>query len=195
MQTTDQSRALTESLERSGYYPQLVTSVLNVALADEPVVGHLVHMETTFATAEVRRHVTVLVLTPTRLVLAHVDDQSGPNETGVMESRAAATTETVKLSTIRSVVLTHVVAEPARYEVGEPPLELNLAIGWGSVTRVDMEPAVCPDPNCEADHGYTGAMTSDDVMLRVSAEADGAQAVKDAVAFARELSVRTGQSS
>jgi hypothetical protein len=173
----------------------LVTSVLNVALADEPVVGHLVHMETTFATAEVRRHVTVLVLTPTRLVLAHVDDQSGPNETGVMESRAAATTETVKLSTIRSVVLTHVVAEPATYEVGEPPLELNLAIGWGSVTRVDMEPAVCPDPNCEADHGYTGAMTSDDVMLRVSAEADGAQAVKDAVAFARELSVRTGQSS
>lgn len=195
MQTTDQTRALTESLEHAGYYPQLVTSVLNVALADEPVVGHFVHMETTFATAEVRRHVTVLALTPTRLVLAHVDDQSGPNEAGVVESQAAATTESVSLSSIRSVVLTHVVASPESYTPGSAPLELTLAIGWGAVSRVDMEPAVCPDPNCEADHGYSGAITSDDVMIRVSAEADGLAAVHQAVAFARELSARTGHSA
>ena len=59
--------ALHHDLHRAGYYPELVVDVLDVALADEEVVAHLVHPETTFDAAEVRRHVTVLVLTPTRL--------------------------------------------------------------------------------------------------------------------------------
>ncbi|WP_435300224.1 DUF5998 family protein [Timonella sp. A28] len=192
MQLSDQTVALASSLERSGYYPQFVSSVLDIALADEPVIGHLVHVETTFATAEVRRHVTVLALTSTRLVVAHVDDHAGESHTGQAESRAAATTESVALSAIKSVVLTHAVASPEQFVPGQLPVELTLAIGWGAVSRMDLEPAVCPDPNCEADHGYSGALTSDDVMIRISAEAEGNSAVKDALVFARTLSAHTG---
>ena len=68
------STPLRDDLHRAGYYPDLVGEVLEVALADEDVEAHLVHPETTFDGAEVRRHVTVLALTATRLVVAHVDD-------------------------------------------------------------------------------------------------------------------------
>ena len=49
------------------------------ALAGEDVHAHLVHQETTFDSEEVRRHVTVLVVTGTRLVVAHADDH-GPDD-------------------------------------------------------------------------------------------------------------------
>ena len=52
-----------------------------------------------------------------------------------------------------------------------------LTIGWGGVSRIDLEPAGCSDPECEADHGYTGVLASDDFSLRVSAAADGTDAV------------------
>ena len=52
-----------------------------------------------------------------------------------------------------------------------------MTIGWGGVSRIDLEPAGCTDPECDADHGYTGVLASDDFSLRVSAAADGADAV------------------
>ncbi len=177
---------LRHDLHRTGYYPELVADVLDVAVAGEEVVAHLVHPETTFDAAEVRRHVTVLVLTPTRLVVAHVDDHPADSENP--SASAAATTESVPLRELRSVALTHIIATPEQHRAGDPPSELTLAIGWGAVSRIDLEPASCPDPACEADHGLTGTMTPDDVVVRVSAVAEGAQAVQEAVAFARQLS-------
>ncbi|NNU28601.1 DUF5998 family protein [Isoptericola sediminis] len=175
---------------RAGYYPDLVTDVLDVALADEPVLAHLVQAETTFD-SQVRRHLTVLVLTPTRLVAAHVDDHEGD---AANPSSAAATTEAVPLPEIRSVALTHIVAEPADHRPGDAAAELNLAVGWGAVARIDLEPAQCGDPSCEADHGLTGQLTPDDVVVRVSSAAEGGDAVRRAVHFARELSAATGVS-
>ncbi|PZR53811.1 phosphodiesterase [Xylanimonas oleitrophica] len=182
--------ALHEEIVRAGYYPQLVEDVLDVALAGETVQAHLVQAETTFD-SEVRRHLTVLVLTPTRLVTAHVDDHEGDHAN---PSSAAATTEAVPLEEIRSVTLTHVVAEPAAYESGRGgsgPSELNLVVGWGAVSRIELEPAACGDPQCDADHGLTGQMLPDDVVVRVSSAAEGRDAVRRAVAFARELSAAT----
>ena len=54
--------------------------------------------------------------------------------------------------------------------------------------RVDLEPAGCEDPQCEADHGYTGVLASDDFSLRVSAAADGQDAVARLLSFAEQLS-------
>lgn len=182
--------ALRLDVDRAGYYPALVADVVAIALAGEDVEAHLVHQETTFDTDEVRRHVTVLALTATRLVVAHADDH-GPD--AVMKTTyAAASTETVPLHQVRSVVLSHVVAEPAKHRTGTPARELTLTIGWGSVQRIDLEPAGCADPECEADHGYTGTTTADDIVVRVSAEADGGDAVQSALAFARALSIATG---
>jgi hypothetical protein len=59
------------------------------------------------------------------------------------------------------------------------------------VARIDLEPAGCGDPDCEADHGFTGTLASDDITVRVSAEAEGAEAVAAAVGFARAVSVAT----
>lgn len=194
---------LHRQLNRAGYYPDLVADVLDVALADEPVEGHLVHVETTFATSEVRRHVTVLVLTASRLVLAHVDDHSGEPagdhdhdaDDATPQSSAAATTEAVPLAQVKSVVLTHMVNSPENHVAGDPPAELTLAVGWGAVSRIDLEPAQCPDPQCEADHGLTGSVANDDVLVRISAQAEGREAVRSAVAFAKALSAATGHAA
>jgi hypothetical protein len=179
---------LRKSLDLAGYYPDLVGDVLDVALGGEQVVAHLVHPETTFDAVEVRRHVTVLVLTPSRLIMAHVDDHPGESETS-----ASATTESVPLGKVHTVALTHVVNRPERHRRGAPPAELTLAVGWGGVQRLDLEPATCGDPACEADHGFTGGLAPDDVLVRVSAAAEGVDAVRAAVAFARTLSAATAR--
>lgn len=182
---------LRRDLDRAGYYPDLVADILDVALADEPVVAHLVHPETTFDAVAVRRHVTVLVLTGTRLIVGHVDDH--PADSEHPSSSAAATTESVALSELKSVALTHLIGAPESHTAGDQPVELTLAIGWGAVSRVDLEPAQCADPNCEADHGMTGAITPDDLVVRVSAAAEGTDAVREAVAFAKALSAASAR--
>jgi hypothetical protein len=180
---------LRSEVEHAGYYPALVLDALDVAVAGEEVRSYLVHPETTFDREEVRRHVTVLVLTPTRLVFSHADDHEP--DAYSPEPYASASTEAVALSQVRSVVLGHAVVHPERHRAGATPRELTLTISWGAVLRVDLEPAGCADPDCEADHGYTGTATADDITLRLSADAEGSDAVRAAVAFARALSAAT----
>lgn len=178
-------------MERAGYYPDIVADVLDLALAGEEVLSHLVHVETMFDRAEVRRHVTVLVLTGTRLVLAHVDDLPGDEADAV--PAAAATTESVAIRHLRTVGLTHGVADPVAYRRGSAVSEVTLALSWGAVSRVELEPATCGDPSCEADHGFSGSLLPDDVVVRVSADAEGPAAVQAAIDFAAALSAATAR--
>jgi hypothetical protein len=182
---------LRDDLEHAGYYPDLVADVLDVSVAGEPTHGHLVHAETTFDHDVVRRHITVLVLTATRLVVVHADDHAPEPPDGPSQSYATAATEAVPLPAVKSVVVTHVVPRPETYRSGEGSRELTLTIGWGAVSRLDLEPAGCADPDCEADHGYTGTASTDDISLRVSADADGEEAMHRALDFARALSAAT----
>ena len=202
-QTTTQRRplpsSLTKDIERAGYYPALVADVVESAVAGGEVISHLVHQETTFDHDTVRRHITVLALTRTRLVVAHADDHAAEDDPAEPEdvanqptATATATSECVPLSAVRGVMLTHVVASPATYTPGSLGRELTLTLGWGAVSRVDMIPATCGDPNCEADHGYEGTVTTDDIGLRISADADGETALAQAMAFARTLSAAIG---
>jgi len=192
--------SLTKDIERAGYYPALVADVVESALAGDEVLSHLVHQETTFDHDTVRRHITVLALTPTRLVVAHADDYAAEDDLGETDdpgpqstATATATSECVPLSAVRGVMLTHVVADPATYQPGSLGRELTLTLGWGGVSRVDMVPATCGDPNCEADHGYEGSITTDDIGLRISADADGEPALAQSLAFARALSAAIGR--
>src|SRR5687767_2826494 len=148
---------LTRAIQRAGYYPALVGDVVQAALAGDEVVSHLVHQETTFDHDVVRRHITVLVLTSTRLVVAHADDHTDEHAAGQQEV-ATATTESVPLPAVRGVMLTHVIADPSTYEPGSLGREITVTLGWGAVSRIDMLPASCSDPNCEADHGYEGTI-------------------------------------
>jgi len=181
--------SLRSEVEHAGYYPALVLDALDVAIAGEEVRAWLVHPETTFDREEVRRHATVLVLTPSRLLFAHADDHEP--DAFSPEPYASASTEAVPIGQVRSVVVSHAVVNPEQHRPGATPRELTLTISWGAVMRLDLEPAGCADPDCEADHGYTGSASADDITLRLSADAEGADAVRAAVAFARSLSAAT----
>lgn len=188
-ETSTTAQGLRAAIERSGYYPDLVAEAIDSALGTEPVLSYLVHQETTFDQNEVRRHVTVLVLTATRFVVGHTDEH--PADASSPTSYATTSTEAVRLDRVNSVVVSRVVANPAEYTPGASPREVVLTIGWGAVSRVDLEPAGCSDANCEADHGYTGTVTADDLSLRVSVAGDGQDVVEQALLFAAMLSEAT----
>ena len=191
---TDRAEQLRAAIEQSGYYPEVVTDAVVSAVAGESVTAYLVHHEPTIDERdEVRRHVTVLVLTPTRLVLAHTDEN--PPDDLLPAPYTSSSTEAVLLSAVRSVVVNRIVANPASYADQPVPApganEAVLSIGWGAMGRIDLEPADCADPTCDADHGYTGLLSSDDFSLRVSAAAEGPEAVANLLGFADALSART----
>jgi len=179
--------ALREEIDRTGYYPEVVADGVAAAVAGEEVVAFFVHHEPTFDQDEVRRHLSVLVVTPSRLILAHTDEHA-PDDL-LPEPYTSTSTEAVRLDSVASVVVTRMVANPTSGP--SRAAEAVLTIGWGGVSRVDLEPAGCNDPSCEADHGYTGVLSSDDFSLRVSAAADGADAVERLLSFAEGLSART----
>lgn len=182
---------LRNAIERSGYYPALVGEAVESALGGEAVRSYLVHQETTFDQEEVRRHVTVLALTPSRLIVGHTDEHGA--DAATPERYATTSTESVRLDRIGPVMVTRTVASPERHVPGTAPAEVLLSVNWGAVGRVDIEPATCGDPNCEADHGYTGSVTADDLTLRVSAAAEGPEVVARTLEFAAALSTATAQ--
>jgi hypothetical protein len=177
---------LRADIEACGYFPDLVEDAVLIAVGDEELLDFVVHHEPTFTHDEVHRHVTVLALTPSRLIVGHTDDQPAePPMTGIA---AASSTESVSLSKINTVVLTRVVTRPEDYRAGTTDVsETWLSVGWGAVRRLDLEQASCTDPQCEADHGYTGALVGDDLTVRMSAAADGADRVTRLVRFSSTL--------
>jgi hypothetical protein len=189
----DRYAELRTAIENSGYYPDVVADAVSAAVAGEVVTSYLVHHEPTIDRDEVRRHVTVVVLTPSRLLVAHTDEHE-PDDL-LPAPYTSTSTEAVMLSSVRSVVVNRMVANPASY-AGKPvpppgANEVVLTIGWGGLGRLDLEPAACSDPQCDADHGYTGVVASDDFSIRVSAAADGNDAVAHLLAFAEALSSAT----
>lgn len=187
---SDRTAELVSAVEQTGYYPVVVIDGIRGAVAGEPVHAYLVHHEPTIDRDEIRRHITVAVVTPTRLVVAHTDEN--PPDDLLPEPYTSTSTEAIGLDRIRSVVVNRMVANPDSL-VSEvpPPAEAVLTVGWGGVSRVDLEPAGCADPECDADHGYTGVLGTDDFSIRVSAAADGQQAVDTLLAFAETLSAST----
>jgi hypothetical protein len=183
----DRAGELRAAIDRTGYYPDVVADGVAAALAGEPVVSFFVHHEPTFDRDEVRRHQSVVVLTGSRLILAHTDEHAGDDL--LPEPYTSTTTEAIALSAVRSVVVTRMTTSPTKGP--SHAAEAVVTISWGGVARVDLEPAGCSDPECDADHGYTGTLAGDDFTQRVSAAADGRDAVESLLAFAEALAART----
>ncbi|PUA79669.1 DUF5998 family protein [Nocardioides currus] len=178
---------LRRAIEHTGYYPEVVSDGVFSAVGGEELLAFFLHHEPTFDRDEVRRHLTVAALTPSRLVLAHTDEH--PGDDLLPDPYTSTSTEAVSLSSIRSVVVTRMIANPTSGP--STPAEAVLTVGWGGVSRIDLEPAGCSDPECDADHGYTGVLAGDDFSLRVSAAADGGEAVARLLGFAESLSSLT----
>lgn len=189
MSTTASADGMLAAIERSGYYPELVADAMSAAIGTETVVSYFVHHDAHFDPGmEVRRHMTVLALTPTRLVFSHTDEYPADETAPGSRPQAETSTEAIRCSRISAVSLTRVIPDPARYESGVTmPSEVVLTIGWNSLRHVELEPAHCGDESCEADHGYTGTITADDLTMRISEAADGAEAVQQVLAFAEAL--------
>lgn len=179
---------LRAAIQHTGYYPEVVCDAVFAALAGEDAVDFHVHHEPTFEQDEVRRHLTVVVITPTRLLLTHTDEHPAGDEL-LPEPYTSTSTEAIALSSIKTVAVTRMVTSPT--EGPSRAAEAVLTVGWGAVGRIDIEPAACSDPDCDADHGYTGVLAGDDFSLRVSAAAEGQQAVEALLDFADSLSART----
>ena len=181
-------QGLREAIHRTGYYPEVVADGVVRAVSGEDVVSFFVHHEPTFERDEIRRHLTVVVLTPSRLVVAHTDEHAADDM--IAEPYTSTSTEAISLTTVRSVVVTRMVTNPTGGPT--PAAEAVVTIGWGGVSRIDLEPAGCQDPECDADHGYTGVLASDDFSIRASATADGVDAVAGLLSFAESLPARPG---
>jgi len=193
----DASSELRDAIDRCGYYPDVVTDSLAVAIAGEPIRAFVLQHEPTFDRDEVRRHITILALTPSRLIVGHTDEHAADDL--IRAPYASTSTEAIPLNRVNAVVVNRVVPNPAGYasnkSTHDPAAggEVVLTIGWGMVNRIDLEPAVCADPNCEADHGYTGSVAADDISLRISAAADGPAGIQQVLDFAAALSFATSR--
>ena len=184
-----EAASLRRDIEMSGYYPDVIKDTLDTALAGEEVVSYLLQREPIFDRDKFGSHVTVLVLTPTRLIVSHVDDHAPDDSSPV--HYATASSEAVRLQRVDSVVVTRVVGQPEHHRSGGPVREVMLTIGWGAVSRIELEPASCGDAQCDADHGYTGTSSNDDLTVRISEAADRAEVVQRALHFAAALSEAT----
>lgn len=177
---------LRSDLDHHGYYPEVVFDALTTALSQESLQAYVVQHEAAFDRDELRRHMTVLALTSTRLLVSHTDDHfidAIPH--------ASSSTEAVRLEKVDSIVVTRVVRDPAGSAGAVSTIEVVLTIGWGAVNRIELEVATCGDSGCDADHGYTGTSSNDDFSLRVSEAADGANTVEGLLDFAAKLSQAT----
>lgn len=178
-------------LHSCGYFPALVEDTVALAVGDEELLAYVVHHEPTFNRDEIRRHLTVLALTPTRLVVGHTDEQPA-EEFGDGATQAASSSESIPLSAINTIALTRVVDRPAEYRAGDPVAEAWLSVSWGAMRRLDIEPATCGDPQCDADHGFSGSLVPDDLTVRMSAAADGHDAVGQLIRFTLAIQRRVG---
>ena len=191
MQPADLRECLSADISACGYFPELVEESVLLTLGDDEIISHVVHHEATFAHEEVHRHLTVLVLTASRLIVGHTDEVADANGK-IASNQAISSTESVALSHINAVSLTRVVHGADSYQTGTAVAETWLTIGWGTVSRLDLEPARCPDPHCEVNHGYSGPLVRDDLTVRVSAAGDGSERVKQLVSFGIALQHATG---
>lgn len=185
--------ALTRELMLNGYYPELIADTITSALAGEELHNFIIQHETTFDREQLHRHLTVVGLTSTRLIVCHTDEHPADEQRPF--PAATVSTEAVRLSAIASVVIQRVVGQPADFGQRESVLqEVHITVGWGAVSRIDVGPAACEDPQCEAEHGMTGTSVNDDLQIRVSRAADGEKHVVRAWDFAATLSKLTSHS-
>jgi hypothetical protein len=179
---------LRAEIQACGYFPAFITDAISRAVAQEEVLGYLVHHEATFHLDSVGRHLSVLVLTPTRLLIGHIDEGAIPGEA----PHAITSVESIALRKIEAAAVSELVSDPQSYDPSLTcPNEAWLSIGWGTMRRIELEPASCGDPNCDADHGYSGSASSDDLTVRMSVAADGADKMRQLLAFGTLLQLAT----
>ncbi|MCI2265575.1 DUF5998 family protein [Sediminivirga luteola] len=180
----EQTLQLERDLKTAGFYPQLAMAVFSESLYQETLLSHLVHVDTHFDMDSIHRHISALLLTPIRLILGHIDDDPRGPEGG---TAARVSTEDIPLTRLRTVLIARTYENPERFRPGQLPADVVITLAWDSLRRLDLVPEACGDPQCDADHGYSGTSTAEDLSIRVSAMAEGQEALEQALRFAGRL--------
>lgn len=177
-------QALRDRVDECGFFPELVEDSVSTALGDETVVDFLVQHEATVGPEGIIRHLTVLVLTPGRLIVSHTDEETDARGADT----AVTTSESVPLWLLGVITVSRVLSHPERYGSAEVSVvETWLTLTWDAVRRLQIVPAHCGDPSCTADHGFDGEAVGEDITIRMSPAADGAENVQRLVEFAGAL--------
>ena len=177
-------QALRDRVDECGFFPELVEDSVSTALGDETVVDFLVQHEATVGPEGIIRHLTVLVLTPGRLIVSHTDEETDARGADT----AVTTSESVPLWLLGVITVSRVLSHPERYGSAEASVvETWLTLTWDAVRRLQIVPAHCGDPSCMADHGFDGEAVGEDITIRMSPAADGAENVQRLVEFAGAL--------
>ena len=177
-------QALRDRVDECGFFPELVEDSVSTALGDETVVDFLVQHEATVGPEGIIRHLTVLVLTPGRLIVSHTDEETDARGADT----AVTTSESVPLWLLGVITMSRVLSHPERYGSAEASVvETWLTLTWDAVRRLQIVPAHCGDPSCTADHGFDGEAVGEDITIRMSPAADGAENVQRLVEFAGAL--------
>ncbi len=175
---------LRDRVDECGFFPELVEDSVSMAVGDETVVDFLVQHEATVGPEGIIRHLTVLVLTPGRLIVSHTDEEADARG----RDSAVTTSESVPLRLLGVITLSRAVTHPERYGTSDSAVsETWLTLTWGAVRRLQVVPAHCGDPTCTADHGFDGETAGEDIMIRMSPAADGAENVRRLVEFSSTL--------
>jgi len=123
--------ALKKEVEDCRFFPELVWASISGALGKQRMLGYLVHHEASFATGDLQRHLTALVLTDKQLIISHTDEQDAG-----YPDRAITSAEVVALRAIHSVVVTRSVHHPEKYRAargtsstGVPPSRRAATLG------------------------------------------------------------------
>ncbi len=179
---------LKQEVEDCRFFPELAWATVASAIGSQPMLGYLVHHEASFATGDLQRHLTVLVLTDKQLLISHTDEQDAGDP-----NRAITSAEVVALKAIHSAVVTRSVKHPEQFPGnGSQLVEAWLTLAWGAASRLDIGPASCEDPQCEADHGWTGMSVPNDLTVRMSPAGDGWPSVERLIAFGTLLQGHIG---
>lgn len=155
--SADLPQELVDQIVQCQFFAKLVIDSVALATGDEPIDAFLVHHEATFTAESIGRHLSVLVLTPTRLVVCHTDENPGERDA----PRAMSSTESVPVRLLGTVTLARVVSRPEQFgSDSAETVETWLTLCWNSLRRIDLEPASCGDPTCTAEHCLTGSVLS-----------------------------------
>ena len=77
-------------------------------------------------------------------------------------------------------------SQPQAYNAGNTaPTEISFQIAWTGSLHMELAPAGCQDPQCNADHGYTGDARRGDIAVRVSRPLMAPESVQRAQHFVR----------
>lgn len=176
-----------QEIEQLGFYPTLVERALRRAAGGTEPVASVTQLDAAFDSTSMFRHLTVTALTRTHLVQVHVDE--------LEEGGAMVSTTIAPIGAIRGLTVMEAVTDPSASDGGGTPTEVSFTLNLGGQRRGEVEPLHCEDPECPADHGYSQTTYPDDLSVRISDAADGAEAVVAAVRFVDALTQAIGQAN